>query len=118
MTGDDVEQRRFGDWLDHDERYARTGEFLHVVDSVGRGDGLNFKGDYYTVADAGVSAPPDPLPQIYFGGSSPAAMPIAAQYVDGYLTWGEPSSSPNSAKTRSRSRLRCMRVRSPKVSAA
>ncbi|MBJ7338265.1 LLM class flavin-dependent oxidoreductase [Mycolicibacterium sp.] len=88
--GDDVEQRRFGDWLDHDQRYARTGEFLHVVDSVWRGDGLDFRGDHYTVADARVSAPPDPLPQIYFGGSSPAALPIAAQYVDVYLTWGEP----------------------------
>jgi alkanesulfonate monooxygenase len=30
------------------------------------------------------------LPQIYFGGSSAAALPIAAQYVDVYLTWGEP----------------------------
>ena len=88
--GDDVEQRRFGDWLDHDERYARTGEFLHVVDSVWRGGGLDFEGEYYQVADARVSAPPDPLPQIYFGGSSPAALPIAAQYVDVYLTWGEP----------------------------
>jgi alkanesulfonate monooxygenase len=88
--GDDVEQRRFGDWLDHDARYARTGEFLHVVNSVWRGDGLDFEGDYYKVADARVSAPPDPLPQIYFGGSSPAALPIAAQYVDVYLTWGEP----------------------------
>ena len=88
--GDDVEQRRFGDWLDHDERYARTGEFLHVVDSVWRGDGVDFEGEYYRVADARVSAPPDPFPQIYFGGSSPAALPIAAQYVDVYLTWGEP----------------------------
>ena len=26
--GDDTEQRRFGDWLDHDERYDRTDEFL------------------------------------------------------------------------------------------
>ncbi|GAT09301.1 LLM class flavin-dependent oxidoreductase [Mycolicibacterium novocastrense] len=88
--GDDVEQRRFGDWLDHDQRYARTGEFLHIVDSIWRGESLDFEGDYYKVADARVSEPPDPLPQIYFGGSSPAALPIAAQYVDVYLTWGEP----------------------------
>ena len=37
------------------------------------------RGQYYTVADARVSAPPDPLPQIYFGGSSAAALPIAAR---------------------------------------
>ncbi|CKI04587.1 LLM class flavin-dependent oxidoreductase [Mycolicibacterium smegmatis] len=91
--GDNVEQRRFGDWLDHDERYARTGEFLHIVNRLWRQSGdesLDYEGTYYKVADARVSAPPDPLPQIYFGGSSPAAMPIAAEHVDVYLTWGEP----------------------------
>jgi alkanesulfonate monooxygenase len=88
--GDNSEQRRFGDWLDHDERYARTGEFLHIVNSVWHNEAVDFNGEYYTVEDARVSAPPDPLPQIYFGGSSPAALPIAAQYVDVYLTWGEP----------------------------
>lgn len=88
--GDDVEQRRFGDWLDHDQRYARTGEFLHIVNTIWRQESLDFEGDHYRVADARVSAPPDPLPHIYFGGSSPAALPIAAQYVDVYLTWGEP----------------------------
>src|SRR5258705_1781494 len=88
--GDDLEQRRFGDWLSHDERYARTGEFLQIVQSVWAQESVDFKGDYYTVADARVSAPPDPVPQIYFGGSSGAALPIAAQYVDVYLTWGEP----------------------------
>ncbi|MGV0607771.1 LLM class flavin-dependent oxidoreductase [Mycolicibacterium sp. XJ1904] len=88
--GDDVEQRRFGDWLDHDQRYARTGEFLHIVDAIWRQGSLDFEGDYYNVADARVSEPPDPLPRIYFGGSSPAALPIAAKYVDVYLTWGEP----------------------------
>jgi alkanesulfonate monooxygenase len=88
--GDDVEQRRFGDWLNHDERYARTGEFLHIVNSVWRQESLDVDGKFYTVKDARVSAPPDPLPQIYFGGSSPAALPIAAEHVDVYLTWGEP----------------------------
>ncbi|RDH79261.1 LLM class flavin-dependent oxidoreductase [Mycolicibacterium moriokaense] len=88
--GDDLEQRRFGDWLSHDERYARTGEFLHIVNSVWREESVDYNGDFYTVAEAKVSAPPDPLPGIYFGGSSAAALPIAAQYADVYLTWGEP----------------------------
>ncbi|MGA5466478.1 LLM class flavin-dependent oxidoreductase [Mycobacterium sp. NPDC050041] len=88
--GDDLEQRRFGDWLDHDQRYARTGEFLHIVNSLWQQESLDFDGDHYKVADARVSAPPNPLPGIYFGGSSAAALPIAAQYVDVYLTWGEP----------------------------
>ncbi|OBI42804.1 LLM class flavin-dependent oxidoreductase [Mycobacterium colombiense] len=87
---DDGEQRRFGDWLGHDERYARTGEFLHIVNSVWRQESVDFEGKYYHVEDARVSEPPDPLPQIYFGGSSPPALAIAAEYVDVYLTWGEP----------------------------
>ena len=88
--GDDAEQRRFGDWLSHDERYARTAEFLQIVRSVWTQDSVDFTGKYYTVADARVSAPPDPLPEIYFGGSSVAALPIAAEFADVYLTWGEP----------------------------
>lgn len=35
--GDSVEQRRFGDHLDHDARYARTDEFLSVVRGCGAG---------------------------------------------------------------------------------
>jgi alkanesulfonate monooxygenase len=87
---DDAEQRRFGDWLSHDERYARTAEFLQIVTSVWTQDSVDFTGKYYTVEDARVSAPPDPLPEIYFGGSSAAALPIAAEFSDVYLTWGEP----------------------------
>ncbi|OBA72070.1 alkanesulfonate monooxygenase [Mycobacterium sp. 1554424.7] len=88
--GDDAEQRRFGDWLGHDERYARTAEFLQIVTSVWTQESVDFTGQYYTVADARVSAPPNPLPEIYFGGSSAAALPIAAEFADVYLTWGEP----------------------------
>jgi len=63
---------------------------MDIVTSTWRQDNLDFKGQFYNVADARVSAPPDPLPRIYFGGSSAAALPIAAEYVDVYLTWGEP----------------------------
>lgn len=88
--GDDSEQRRFGDWVGHDERYARTREFLQIVTSIWTQESVDFTGDYYKIADGRVSEPPDPLPQIYFGGSSAAALPIAAEFVDVYLTWGEP----------------------------
>jgi alkanesulfonate monooxygenase len=88
--GDDAEQRRFGDWLGHDERYARTREFLQIVKSIWTQESVDFTGKYYNVADARVSAPPNPLPDIYFGGSSASALPIAAEFADVYLTWGEP----------------------------
>ncbi|AQT79825.1 alkanesulfonate monooxygenase [Mycolicibacterium litorale] len=88
--GDDLEQRRFGDWLDHDERYARTGEFLHIVKSIWGRDSFDFDGEHYKIRDGRVSAAPNPLPEFYFGGSSAAALPVAAEHVDVYLTWGEP----------------------------
>jgi len=88
--GDDSEQRRFGDWLSHDQRYARTGEFLRIVRDLWTQESVDFRGEHYTVEDARVSEAPNPLPRIYFGGSSSAALPIAAEHVDVYLTWGEP----------------------------
>jgi alkanesulfonate monooxygenase len=88
--GDSAEQARFGDHLPHDERYARTGEFLDVVRGAWSGTPYDFSGQYYQVTGATVADPPDPLPQVYFGGSSAAAGPVAARGADVYLTWGEP----------------------------
>jgi alkanesulfonate monooxygenase len=88
--GEGAEQRRFGDHLSHDERYARTDEFLAIVRGAWSGRPFDFSGDHYDVEGATVSRAPDPLPQLYFGGSSPAALPVAARHVDVYLTWGEP----------------------------
>ncbi len=88
--GDAVEQQRFGDWHDHDQRYARTDEFLHVVRNAWTGQPFDFSGEHYRVAGATVLASPNPTPQIYFGGSSDAALPVAARHADVYLTWGEP----------------------------
>ena len=111
--GDDTEQQRFGDWLSHDERYARTGEFLQIVNSIWTQESVDFTGTHYTVKDARVSEPPNPLPQIYFGGSSAAALPIAAEHVDVYLTWGEPpqAAAAKVAKVRELARARGRDVR-------
>ncbi|MFC4003557.1 LLM class flavin-dependent oxidoreductase [Prauserella oleivorans] len=88
--GDAVEQRRFGDWHEHDQRYARTDEFLEIVRGVWRGEPFDFAGEHLRVEGATLLAPPDPVPGVYFGGSSPAALPVAARHADVYLTWGEP----------------------------
>jgi len=88
--GEDAEQQRFGDWLDHDQRYARAAEFLQIIKEIWTTDSVDFDGEHYRIRDGRVSEPPNPLPQLYFGGSSPAALPVAARYVDSYLTWGEP----------------------------
>jgi alkanesulfonate monooxygenase len=88
--GEAAEQLRFGDHLPHDERYARTGEFLDVIRGAWSGTPYDFDGTYYQVTGATVMSPPEPAPQVYFGGSSAAAGPVAARHVDVYLTWGEP----------------------------
>jgi alkanesulfonate monooxygenase len=88
--GEPTEQRAYGDFLDKDARYARTGEFLHVVKSLWRGETVDFVGQHIHVEGASLERVPDPLPPVYFGGSSAAAGEVAAEYVDTYLTWGEP----------------------------
>jgi alkanesulfonate monooxygenase len=42
------------------------------------------------VEGAKLSRVPDPVPEVYFGGSSTAAGPVAVKHSDVYLTWGEP----------------------------
>lgn len=88
--GESAEQRMFGDFEDKDARYARCGEFLEIVTRLWRGETVDFAGEHLSVEAATLSQIPDPLPEIYFGGSSPAAGEVAAKYADVYLTWGEP----------------------------
>nr|WP_202531266.1 LLM class flavin-dependent oxidoreductase [Streptomyces sp. SID8380] len=88
--GESAEQRAFGDFLDKDGRYARTDEFLHVVRSLWRGGTVDHAGEHLRVEGARLGRLPDPVPPVYFGGSSPAALRVAARHADVYLTWGEP----------------------------
>ncbi|MBO9534316.1 MAG: LLM class flavin-dependent oxidoreductase [Solirubrobacteraceae bacterium] len=91
VGGDDLEQRRYGDALGKDDRYARAGEALHVIRELwaASGEPVTFKGEHLWVEGAQIEAP-DVAPEIFFGGSSPAAIEVAGRYVDVYLTWGEP----------------------------
>jgi alkanesulfonate monooxygenase len=91
--GESAEQRAYGDFLAKDERYERTGEFLDIVTRLWQGEAVTKHGKHLQVEGARLTRLPDPVPDIYFGGSSPAALPIAARYADVYLTWGEPPSA-------------------------
>jgi alkanesulfonate monooxygenase len=88
--GDSSEQRRFGDWLSHDERYARTDEFLSILRGAWSGTPYDFGGWHYRVEGAMAQPPPNPIPEVFFGGASSAAEDVAARHVDVYLLWGEP----------------------------
>lgn len=88
--GESWEQRSYGDFLDKDNRYRQTGEFLQVVRALWQGETVDLEGEHVRVEGARLSRVPDPVPQLYFGGSSEAAGEVAARHVDTYLTWGEP----------------------------
>ncbi|WP_405132868.1 LLM class flavin-dependent oxidoreductase [Nocardia sp. NBC_01388] len=89
--GEPADQRAYGDFADKQTRYARTGEFLHVVKSLWESqEPFSFTGEHYRVENALLSNRPNPVPPVFFGGSSAPAGPVAARYADTYLTWGEP----------------------------
>jgi len=91
VTGGDAdEQRRYGDWLDHDQRYERTGEFLDVFLRAWSGERFDFTGTHYRITGGLVARPHPARPEIFVGGSSAAAKRVAAQHADVLLTWGEP----------------------------
>lgn len=81
-----------GLFLDHDERYRLTDEWLTIFHGLLRGEEVNAAGKYLQVKGAQNLFPPvqQPYPPTYFGGSSDAAIQVAGKHVDVYLSWGEP----------------------------
>jgi alkanesulfonate monooxygenase len=92
--GDPVELAGDGTHLNHDERYAVTDEFLTIWRGLMRGETVDYKGQYHDIRGGKLLQPPvqKPYPPIYFAGSSPAALRIAAEHADVYLTLAEPLS--------------------------
>ncbi|MEV8375978.1 LLM class flavin-dependent oxidoreductase [Kribbella sp. NPDC056861] len=88
--GESHEQRMFGDFLDKEERYERCGEFLDIVTRLWAGETVTYRGRHLQVEESTLGQRPDPIPEIYFGGSSAPALQVAARHADVYLTWGEP----------------------------
>lgn len=90
--GSDTEQRRDGDYLDHDQRYARTDEYLTLLRRLWTSDTpFDHQGAFYRF-DAGfseVKPVQQPHVPIYFGGASDAALPVAGRHADVYALWGE-----------------------------
>ncbi|WP_034996374.1 FMNH2-dependent alkanesulfonate monooxygenase [Beijerinckia mobilis] len=90
--GDPLENKGDGIFLDHDERYAVTDEFLQVYTRLLAGEDVDFKGKYIEIEKGRLLFPPhqQPAPPLYFGGSSDVGQDVAARTVQKYLTWGEP----------------------------
>ena len=75
----------------HDDRYARTAEWLHVVDNLWKQDHFTFQGKYYQVTDSMLQPKPlsRPRPFIYAGGESEVAKNLIAAQCDGYVMHGD-----------------------------
>jgi len=87
------EAKQYGVQFDrHDERYARTAEWLAVVDGLWREPQFSFEGSYYRVQGTVLEPKPvrRPRPTLYAGGESPAAKALIARACDAYLMHGDP----------------------------
>lgn len=90
VTGGDAdEQRRYGDWLDHEQRYQRSEEYLQVFRHAWAGQSFDHDGPHFRIKGGLLTRPHPVRPTILVGGSSAAAQRVAATQGDVYLAWGE-----------------------------
>ncbi|WP_199511381.1 LLM class flavin-dependent oxidoreductase [Nucisporomicrobium flavum] len=90
--GHDGEQRRDGDYLSKDDRYARTDEYLTVLRQAWTSDSpFSFAGRFYRFEDfVSQVRPVNGTIPLYFSGSSPAAYATGVKHADVHMFWGEP----------------------------
>lgn len=85
------EARQYGAPFDqHDDRYARTSEWLDIVTGVWSQPVFSYSGRYYSVQNTVLEPKPRPRPVLYAGGESEAAKQLIAQKCDAYLMHGDP----------------------------
>lgn len=84
------EALRYGiQYEQHDDRYARMQEWLHIVTSAWEKDHFSFEGKYYSVTDTVLQPKPLVKPAIYAGGESEAGKNLIAAMCDGYVMHGD-----------------------------
>src|SRR5262245_17302699 len=86
------EARKYGVHFEqHDDRYARTTEWLEIIDRLWHQDHFSFSGHYYNVDDAVMQPKPRtvPRPTIYAGGESDAAKAMISRLCDAYVMHGD-----------------------------
>jgi FMNH2-dependent dimethyl sulfone monooxygenase len=85
------EARQYGLQFDqHDDRYARTQEWLTVVDGLWREERFSFSGQFYRTEDAICAPKPAKRPTVYAGGESDMAKAMIAAQCDAYVMHGDP----------------------------
>ena len=81
-------------WLEHDERYRRSAEFLQVLRKIWTEDDVDFRGDFYRIHDFTLKPKPlntveRPNPELFQGGNSTAARRNGGRYADWYFSNGK-----------------------------
>ena len=81
-------------WLEHDERYRRSAEFLQVLRKIWTEDDVDFRGDFYRIHDftlkpKPLNTPDRPNPELFQGGNSTAARRNGGLYADWYFSNGK-----------------------------
>ncbi|MEV4688996.1 dimethylsulfone monooxygenase SfnG [Microbacterium sp. LWH3-1.2] len=81
-------------WLEHDERYRRSGEFIEVLRKLWTEENVQFRGDFYRVDDFTLRPGPYPVagrphPEIFQGGNSTAARFNGGAHSDWYFSNGK-----------------------------
>ncbi|MDT7804603.1 MAG: dimethylsulfone monooxygenase, partial [Actinomycetota bacterium] len=78
-------------WLEHDERYRRSEEFIRVLRELWTNDHAEFRGDFYRIHDFDIKPKPvaAPHPEIFQGGNSTAARKLAGRVSDWYFSNGK-----------------------------
>jgi FMNH2-dependent dimethyl sulfone monooxygenase len=85
------EARQYGLQFDqHDDRYARTSEWLDVVDGLWTQKRFSYAGKHYALDEAICSPKPAARPTIYAGGESETAKTMIAAQCDAYVMHGDP----------------------------
>lgn len=91
--GNDADQARDGDHVDHAGRYRRTSEYAEVLRLTWTAtEPFNFRGEFYQVARAwsDIRCATEPCIPVYGGGGSDDAVAALAPHVDTFMLWGEP----------------------------
>jgi FMNH2-dependent dimethyl sulfone monooxygenase len=81
-------------WLEHDERYRRSREFIDVLRGLWTEQGFEYRGDFYRIHDFTLKPPPvavpgRPYPEIFQGGNSTAARYNGGTVSDWYFSNGK-----------------------------
>ncbi|HEY1972674.1 MAG TPA: dimethyl sulfone monooxygenase SfnG [Pseudonocardia sp.] len=81
-------------WLEHDERYRRSEEFIRVLREIWTSEHAEFSGDFYRLHDFDLkpkplTAPHRPHPEIFQGGNSTSARLMAGRVSDWYFSNGK-----------------------------